>query len=374
MDANTAVARLEHLVAHDDTGGLGPVLQALVASVGDAHGQRQGAAFAALIAHVEHPNPIVGAHVALAAGALVESGLPAAPLARALVAPIARSVATARRFAELSAEAPDAPGDDGVELGDRLVDRRAIETVARAEPLGAQAFRSLDTWYRPAVLAWSVETDVLQQLQTDTPWRTGLAALNGANTGSYWLSLLMGVALQRPLVVLVPELREAYTMTLNGVLDMGQLFVLLSHALASPLKRLNASGPASPAILAVMSGEGPQQRPEVSYSAAFTFYSWEAVNPATGLPEHGRFTWIAPGGCGDIWLPADFQPSALRLLHGCHVLVLISLNAAPGLGVTRQIPAVRTFAPLRASVDEVVALEPQASAEWFEAVRRTVSS
>ena len=154
---------------------------------------------------------------------------------------------------------------------------------------------------------------------------------------------------------------------LDGVVDCGQLSVLLADQL--DLEDLGIEQRPAQDVVAVMAGEGPQ-RIGGSYGADFHLYPWQATNPATGLPERERFTWLAPGGSGSHSLPADFQPSAIETLHDCRVMTLVGPNAEAAM-FTRSIPAVRSFGALRASVD-VRSLSEEEAAMWLSRVRQAV--
>ena len=161
----------------------------------------------------------------------------------------------------------------------------------------------------------------------------------------------------------VPELGEAWSFKADGVVDVGQLTVLLSDALKNPLARIGGSGVAKSDVLEVMTGSAPQQG-EGSYSASFAFYPVEAIDPVDGLPKDGAHTWSAPGGTGTHSLPADFLPGTISLRDGARVLVMVGPNA-PGLRFVRVVPAVRTFDALAARITSIEPLADEQAARWL---------
>jgi hypothetical protein len=165
----------------------------------------------------------------------------------------------------------------------------------------------------------------------------------------------------------MPELEEAWSMTLDGVVDMGQLTVLASRTLAEPLRRIGGSGIATDEELAVMTGEGPQSGGG-GYSSSFAFYPPEACDPTDALPRDGIHMWSAPGGTGTHSLPGDFLPGTLPEIDGVRLLVLVGPNA-PGMRFVRIIQSARMFEALTAKITDVTSVPaPQAKA-LFEVAR-----
>jgi len=341
--------------------------------------ENRAAWFSALVKKVDQPDPQLGAYLALLCGALIEDELPPELLAEVLRAPLGRALAAAGRFVELTRAFPehgparDADEEDElVHLGRRSLPRSALNELVIEEPAGARAFFSLETWYLPVVAAWSRVPRHLKAAQEDVGFMHHLGALDRAG-GAYWMSILLGAAIDQPLVILVPELNEAYSLRIDGVCDMGQLSVLVSEPLRPVLLRLGADARASETMLRVMSGDGPQQV-DASFGARFHFYDWRAVNPETGAPEDGRFTWLAPGGSGTHSLPADFQPSAVKPLGGTRVLVLVGPRGTNTVTWERIIGGTRSFGALQARVHDVQQLSEADAKSWAAAVRDATSA
>ncbi|MDB4961737.1 MAG: hypothetical protein JWP01_1736 [Myxococcales bacterium] len=316
-----------------------------------------------VVERVAHPDPEFGAHIAVVGGALVEHGASANYLGRALMEPVLQSLVNAKRLLDRAATLPDEPGEDTLEVGDRHLSRATVEAFAAEDVDALNAWLSLSTWYRPAVAAWARQPSLLRELQATAAFRAALAAIGSATETSHWLSLLIETVFDARFVVLIPELREVWSVDAHGVVDMGQLTVLLSEALAEPLARLGASEVASPAVLDVMRGIGPQEG-EGSYPSTFAFYQAASIDPASGLPQDGKHTYVAPGGTGDHSLPADFLPGTIAQHDGARLLVMVGPNG-PGLRFVRVIPAVRTFDPLRAHVDRIRKIDEPDAAAWI---------
>jgi hypothetical protein len=316
-----------------------------------------------VVHRVEHPDPEFGAHIAVVGGALVENGAPAESLGRAIVAPIEASLVCARRLLERADKLPDEPGDDSLPIGDRQLSPATIRGIAEEDVDAVNGWISLETWFRPAVAAWSRATGVLREVQASPTFRTALDRVGRTTATSHWLSQLIETVLDAPFIVLVPELKEAWSVRVDGVVDMGQLTVLLSEALADPLARIGASGVAKREVLDVMGGVGPQQA-EGAYSSTFSFYPIEALDPADRMPRDGVHTWSAPGGTGTHSLPPDFLPGTLPVRDGSRVLAMVGPKA-PGMRFARLISAVRTFDPLVAKVSGAAKLPDDQAARWL---------
>lgn len=299
-----------------------------------------------LLPRLGHDHPGLGSYLALAGGALIESGAPARELAVALVAPVRRALTEAGRmlghFVELGADAGD---------GSVGVSREVLDVIAERDPVAVQAWAAMDMWYRPAVAAWTRETGVLQDVQRDTELRTALAALGHTTETTHWLSLLIETPFAARFAIRFPELGTTEHVVVDGVNDIGQLCVLLSDVLREPLAKIGAPSVAEPGMLGVMRGTGPQ-RTEHGWQCGFHCYRREAIDPGDGLPKDGKDTWRAPGGTGTHSLPPDFLPGTLAVAEddGARTLVIVGPNAPGGMRFVRMIAGVRTFDKLRASV------------------------
>jgi hypothetical protein len=304
----------------------------------------------------------VAAYVALGGGALVESGAPADVLSRALVRPLKKALADARRvldaveaMAEVEVEHTDATSHDhgaGVTvIAGKHIATSDLRALAGRDPAATIAWDSMETWYRPVVAGWTRAPAVLRELQRDRELRDAVARLRSETNTTHWLGQLLPALLDAPVRVTFPEIGETWTFVADGVTDMGQLCILMSEFLAEPLARIGQQESATPDVLDVMKGDGPQQS-EHAYSCAFHCYPREAVDPEDGMPKDDRFMWRAPGGTGTHSLPPDFLPGELTANDGVRELFVVGPKA-PGMRFVRVIPAVRTFEGLHAHVRDV---------------------
>jgi hypothetical protein len=309
---------------------------------------RRAEVLALFVERMDHEHPGFAAYLAVSGGALVETGEPAAALAAAILRPLTRALEHAGRMLAHFQAAGHDPGDGQT----RRVSREILDGIAERDAPAVQAWSVMDLWYRPAVATWTREVSALQAAQRDTAFRTALAQLGHTTQTSHWLSLLVETVFAAPFAVRVPELGETWRFVADGVNDIGQLSVLMSDALRDPIARIGGSEPAPAEVLAVMRGDGPQEK-KIVYGCSFQLYREQAVDPADGLPKNGRDTWRAPGGMGTHSLPADFLPGTIEPAGGVRTLVLVGPNAPGMIRVVRNIPAVRVFDKLRASLSAV---------------------
>lgn len=347
---------------------LGRVYRALK----DAPKPELDAAVAAFLPLLQVPSPNDCADLALVLGALVESGADAEPLARAFLGPLERWLVAAARFVERANDLDDAPEglaeNETVVLEDRRVAKADLDEVHEDDPEAVASWFALEVLYRPAVASMTRAPQVLVDARQRPALRSALETLHDLPGGSWWLRILFDACQGERLVFLLPERKEAFELVADGVVDTGQLTVLLASVLAPQLQALGASGPASEDVLKVMLGSGPQQL-EASYSSHFYLYPWRALNPELGVPQDDRHTWLAPTGAGTHSLPADFQPATVEPLDGARVFFLVGPKL-PELKhrFVRVIGASRMFDRLQARLSEPVALGEAGFTKWMSRV------
>ena len=377
-------------------------------------GKQRPPAMAALIDRVDNEHPGLAAYLALAGGALVEEGEESGALGRALVAPLVRTLTAAARMLDHVAHLPDAEveeddedeDDDGdadhdhdhdhahadhdhshggnghshdhdgeeekVVIGAKLAGKADLDAIAETDLVAVQAWFSLDIWYRPAVATWTREPAVLREVQRNQELRDALKELGSTTETSHWLSLLIETVFEAPFIFLFPETGEAWRLTADGVVDMGQLSVLISEPLADALGRIGIDKPADEDVLDVMRGDGPQQS-DAAFNCGFHCYPIEAADPKTAMPRDDVHLWAAPGGTGTHSLPPDFLPGTLAPIDGARPLLVVG-PSSPGMRFVRVIPAVRTFDGLRARVSSAVKLGADETRRWFAAATGRASS
>jgi hypothetical protein len=257
-------------------------------------------------------------------------------------------------------------------VGSKAVTRDILDGIADKDLVAVQAWFSLEVWFRPAVATWTREPAVLREVQRSQALRTALAKLGSTTETSHWLSLLIETVFDAPFVFLFPETNEAYRLTADGVVDVGQLSVLASAALREPLARIGVTEVADDELLAIMRGDGPQEG-EGTFSCGFHCYPIQASDPATGMPRDNVHMWTAPGGTGSHSLPPDFLPGSLAPIDGTRVLLVVGPKSS-GTRFVRVIPAVRTFDGLLAQVSAATKLSADDTRRWFDVAKSHAAS
>ncbi len=316
-------------------------------------------------------------HVAMLCGALVERGAPATPLAEAMLKPTIALLEAADRLAQhiQTLPLPEEEEEDLFYFGLRCVAIADLAEFAGADPEAMAAFDALDKWYLPFVASVTRSPDLFRALRRPEHLEgqklRELTERGGCST-SYFLGLLLHATNDDRFVVLLPEIEEGYSLQVDGVVETGQLSILLSDLLQESLRKIGASGPAEGAVLEVARGEGPQVI-DASYDCKFYLYPWQALGLETGLPEDQRFVWKAPGGTGSRSLPADFQPSAIEPLDGARVVLLVGPTLDEQRSFARVLSAARMFERVAAKVS-AERLSENDYGEWLGKLRAALSN
>lgn len=355
----------EQFEGGDPHGALGE-LGELVAEVASRSEAERARLLAELTARLDHEQPALGAHFALAAGALVEGGLPAEELAEALLEPVARAVTSAARFVDLAERYPDEPGaldgdDDAVEVGTRTLSGESLAAIADEDDDAVASYFALDTWHHPVVTAWSRDLRALAAAQSDASLSAALRALAGRSEGAEWLWRLLRAPVSAPFVVLVPELETGFSARVTGAADVAQLLVLLADELAEVVARLGASPPPG-AVVETMRGQGAQQA-EAVWSTPLRLHPGSSLDPATGMPARASSRWAIAGRAqpeADTSLTLESSPGEIETSGAQRVVVLVGGRVAGGAPL--EVPAARTFPALGARLDELAELGPEALA------------
>jgi len=332
----------------------------------DSSAAERARSLTTLCAHLDVESHQTSAYLAMVGGALIETGIDAEPLARAVLAPLRRSLEAARRLVEQAAELPDESdlGECRLYVGTKGLSSATIDRLAHQDFEAIDAFVALETWYRPVVASWSRATHVLREVQQDQSLASALEAANHAE-GVDWIRTLLTVLFHASFVILVPEAKTGYAFELSGCVDNGQLMILLSDPLNALLRRIGANGRAPSEMLSLARGEGPQNV-ESGYACNFGLYPWQAMDPARGLPSDGLYRWTAPGGRGDMSLPADFRPGDIVAIDGVRVLLLVGPKAQR-VKLTRELSPSRRFSGLEAEL-RLVALSREDIQRWTQRV------
>jgi hypothetical protein len=355
-----------------------------------ARAEEREAALSRLIISLEHSHPQVAGLAAITGGALVEQGASPLTLGKALVERVPGILGDALRFtdrcvAELGLDQPSEEGeaeDDGdedegsVRVAGKAIPEEVVERVFADDPVSVQAYGALDSWCYPAIACLTREPTLREAARQNPAFAEAAIRLNNLaeSGGLSFLSKLLLVLDDEPLLVLHPESKKGFRCRMGGIADNFQLHTLLMDTLIAPepgggrgfmAKLLGRGGETmsglpdglrgrrpDPASVAVARGEGPQEG-HGSVVGAWNLYNWTAVDPGSGMfgdgPLAGMGHWIWNEG-----VPADITP-----FEGLRIVLL----GAPAY--ERSWNSVRLFDALPAYVRVEEMLTPQGVEEWL---------
>lgn len=233
---------------HDEDAVL-DVARRLSAAIDDADEGVRGKALAVLLerlrtSSVDDADGV--AHVALAAGALVETGLPADELAAILLDKVPAVLVAARRYADRCLAHPDMPkqedeeededNDDEEEDDDTLlqVDERDVPIGVFAAGLdddraGAAALYALHEWTLPTVSSWSRSRGTLKKAVANEALQQAAAAMS--QSSAFWIDKLLSVQLEATWLIVSPLEQRAFRVVVDEVVSNFDLHALLAAAL-----------------------------------------------------------------------------------------------------------------------------------------------
>lgn len=260
-------------------------------------------------------HPMAAGVVALTCGGFVENGGDPAvsfgPLLDRLPPMLADTARFFDRCLELhAADRTPAAGEDEDDEPDvyELADR-FLRPVYEADPALAIGYNN----YRPMYLSAVAHLSASKALRTTLPRKAELLELSDqvdryGRGGRSFLTKMLLVLDDEPLVVLDPGQRRGYRLTIGGVADNFQLHVLLAGALiGDPAAGWLDYPPPEPAAVAV--ARGGAGGPNDYATASFFTWNWTALRPAGRTVGAGP---VDPVGTAErVWnegVPADIVP------------------------------------------------------------------
>ncbi len=253
--------------------------------------------------------------VAIAAGALVERGAPAEPLARVLRALLTSVLLSARRFADRCVEALPPASEDGddpddatiIQVDERCVPRALFRELLPLDHAGGCALVYLEQWVLPAIAALSRCRPELLRAQADKVLRD--AATSMSSSAAHFLPVLLDAEMAQTWTVHVPLENRVFEVTLDGVVSNFELHTLLAAALVPA--GITGEAP-SPALLAYLEGHGPPP-PDGYVAGVWNIYDHRALGQDVSAANK-----VSP----DCWVWGEGRPAHVVSDSGQRVLVL----------------------------------------------------
>lgn len=291
--------------------------------------------------------------LALVGGALVENGHDPAPLFEPLFRKLHSLFESANRLAQTCiARMPQPKNEDQGKADDKQEDPQEIFERLRQEaamdmPAENAAWEALKVFWRPAIAVCSVSPSARAAGRGLTPVAEELADYHEAG---HWLSLMLSVLDDEPLLVIEPSARTGILARMSGVVDNFQLQMLLMDQFpqAGFLARRRISRQAAE----IARGDGPQQIDE-TVQGAWNLYTCEAASPDGRLPDRNNY------GNSRMWVWGEGTPADIPVFEGRRVVLLGPASYDRSWGCQR------TFAGLRADLKIEKTLTPAEVADWL---------
>lgn len=284
----------------------------------DATPEELAEAAAVLVERLQHSAVDDGdgaAQVAIAAGALVERGAPAEPLARVLGAHLTSVLLSARRFADRCLEALPPASEDGdepddetiIQVDDRCVSRTLFRELLPLDRSGGCALVYLEQWVLPAIAALTRCRPELLRAKADKLLRD--AATSMSSSDAHFLPVLLDAEMGETWTVHVPLEKRVFEVAIDGVVSNFELHTLLAAALIPA--GIAAEAP-SAALVAYLEGHGPPP-PDSYVAGTWNIYDHRAL----GQPLEPA-NKVSP----ECWVWGEGRPAHVVSGSGQRVLVL----------------------------------------------------
>jgi hypothetical protein len=407
-----AVARFTALTATPEPEGqeLWECAQEIVELGRHARPDERDAALSRLLVALEHGNAQIAGMAAMTGGSLVEQGASPKTLGSALLAQAPGVLSAALRFAdrciselgldeEEEAEDEEDTSDeaevdeDNVEDADDPVEESAKEddeeengisvaghvipddAMARFfadDPQGVHAYIALDQWCYPTIACLTREPSLRADARQISGFAETADRLNQVSEsgGAFFLSKLLIILDDEPLLVLHPETKKGFRCHMGGIADNFQLHTLLMDALIAPETNASSSGGLTgglpgqrpnPVWATIARGDGPQEA-DHGVTGAWNLYNW------TALDRNGRLPGSADddadsGDAGFMgmahWIWNEGTPADIMPFEGQRIVLL----GPPAY--QRSWNCARLFDALPAYVRVEELLTPQAVEAWL---------
>jgi hypothetical protein len=337
-----ATAR-NHLATEEQ---LNAAAQAFLGEAVDSTKSDAEGALKSLCRHFDLDDPERGAFLALVCGVLVERGADPAVITEPLINRLssllkaAGELATAAE-ARLPAIVETSDSSDPFEI--------ARGEVEETMPEQAIAWSALDRFWHPAIAVFSRSTAAREAAQS---LRDSAGKISQYHAAGHWISLILTVLDQEPILVIEPETSLGIVGRISGIVDNFQLNTLLMDAF--PQASADLPRRVSRDAADVARGEGPQQTEE-SLTSVWNLYHWQAIRADRTLPSADQMD-----SSDEFWIWNEGVPADIALFEGYRV-VLLGPPSYP-----RSWQSQRMFEGLPANLHCERVLTPTEIDEWLQ--------
>lgn len=259
------------------------------------------------LAHLIHEteNDMLAAYIAIASGALVERGADPTITADATLERLELIAEGAYDFHQACLEA-DAFVDDEVS-------EDIMKGIATEMPLSAFQWAVLERIYVAPIALLSRSKKLRQQVKSRRRLIEIISAMSRDNVGAGWLEKMFAVLDDEVLLVLHPEQRKGYRLTIEGIASNFDLHTLLAAALiGDPAEGWLEGQAPDPDVVEALQGDPPPV--PMQTTGSFNLLNYTGLQ-ADGTVSNGlerREHWIWNEG-----IPADITP-----FEGVRVILL----------------------------------------------------
>ncbi len=288
-------------------------------------------------------DPVRASYVALLCGALLEQGFDPDPVIKPLLSRLQTMTADVQTWLQICLEHnPSIRGEEGIEY-DLLEETES--SMAETQPALAAQNTAFDTLWRPAVTLCSLSKDARLTAQ---PLRTQLELLQDFTVGGGWLSKILAVLDDEPILVLEPSTKLGFAARISGISDNFQLHTLLMDIFPNPTGQPRVTQNAADTAWArgAQAGEG-------SVLGYWNLYDWRA---ASAVQAQQLATEINR----DYWVWGEGIPSDIPVRNGYRIILL----GEPAY--QRSWANSRMFGHLRPEFTDLTVLSTEDVQDWLE--------
>lgn len=229
-----------------------------------------------------------------------------------------------------------------------------FEELSAANPLAREAWDNLGAFWPACVAIYSRDVKARVKAREFLPLVNTLA---DRHEGGHWLSKLLPVLDNEPLVVIDPAREVGVAVRMSGVANNFQLHTLLLSLMP---RRWYERWRVSNTAVAVAMGLGPQQSEEV-ITGCWNMYRASALRPEGRLASD-------PLQSPQHWIWGEGTPNDISVIDGHRVVLL-----GPPSDV-RNWPSVRLFRSLQARLHDVQVLDKAGVRGWLQKILEAPAS
>ncbi len=225
----------------------------------------------------------------------------------------------------------------------------SFEELSAAHPLAREAWDNLGAFWPAGVAIYSRDVAARVKAREYLPL---IHVLADRHEGGHWLSKLLPVLDNEPLVVIDPAREVGVVVRMSGVADNFQLHTLLMNTF--PRRWLERRRVSETAV-AVAMGLGPQQSGEV-VTGRWNLYQASALGPEGRLASDSIQS-------SEHWIWGEGTPTEISLIDGHRVVLLGSPSH------NRSWRSVRLFSSLKAGLHDMQVLDKVGVRGWLQQIR-----